>query len=1184
MRRTDVPAESALVGRDDVRLRLKAALATATTGRADRVVVVGGPGSGRTVVLDEAIQAAGGMTVLTARPVPAEATLAHATLFDLCQPVAHLVDQLPNAQAALVSGVLAMTTPATWSPMAVGTALLALFARAARDAPVLVVVDGLDLADAESVDALLIAARRCHDEAVAIVVTTGPAVASRLEDASFDRIDLLPLGIEDATTVLERHCAFAPDREVRDRLLAVAEGNPLALALLPRALSMPQLKGRWPLPDPLPTARRLEDAVAGELDQVDDAGRLALVTVAASLSGARTSIEAALAALDVPAADTLDRLTRSGHLVDDGGRVRFVRQVTRSVVYRRADAADRRRVHSALAEVLGGELTVDQRAWHLSAAAVGPDSQAADLLEDAATGMRRRGASSSAAAALDRAVALTSAPDVRARRRVVAAESLLAIGETERARIHLECVEVETSDPEVSARALHLRGRVLMSQGSGSAAQALLSDAGRMVRGHEPELSGLMLCEAAIAAVHGRRFDAALELAEEATATAPAGSTAAQFAGLVLGTAAIAAGDTRRGRGLLRTFLDAFDVGDYTGPAAPVFDGVALALIWAERYREARRLLNAVVTERQRTMATGLLASSLSLRALLGQRTGDTVHAYADAVEALRLMEGDDGHAQRASCLTILASVESALGLTDSCLEHAAKALAVIGERRGRSSTLRIGALSAAASAELGRGRSSEAISWLLALGDAAGAVDRGNPGTVMWEPDLVEALVADGRAEEARALLAPFEARALAAGNQRGLGAAARCRGLLAATLADAEEHFARSIEHYGDAANPFGTGRTWMAWGRSLLADGRRDEGVEHLRRALADFEAGGAGAWVARASNLLDEVGASAGRRRPSLGELPNDVAEVALLRAAGFDVDKIASHVLSSRTTVARHLAEATDALGEDPATSRLRPAAAPADEGSASLDEVPAQLGVVAASTQVLVLGEFRVLGADGDRTPPPGLGARLVKLVALAPGASIGVDEAVEWLWPELDPERGRARLRNVLSRLRAASGELVIRSGDALRLVPDAQVDLHRFDELARAALTAAARNAPEAPALAKEALAACAGEVLPDSPYESWAAAPRERARRRLIDLLDLLAVHHRRSGRLDDAVRVVERAIAIDRYDEERYVLAAELRREQGRHGAAMAMLERARSMVRELGLAPSPRLVSVEASLR
>ncbi len=81
-----------------------------------------------------------------------------------------------------------------------------------------------------------------------------------------------------------------------------------------------------------------------------------------------------------------------------------------------------------------------------------------------------------------------------------------------------------------------------------------------------------------------------------------------------------------------------------------------------------------------------------------------------------------------------------------------------------------------------------------------------------------------------------------------------------------------------------------------------------------------------------------------------------------------------------------------------------------------------------------------------------------VALVALA-GRPISADEVADRLWPGLELEVARRRLRNVVSRVRAV-GPVVEREADRLRLAPGVVVDAERFTTTAERVL---ARHEPD-------------------------------------------------------------------------------------------------------------------------
>jgi DNA-binding SARP family transcriptional activator len=224
----------------------------------------------------------------------------------------------------------------------------------------------------------------------------------------------------------------------------------------------------------------------------------------------------------------------------------------------------------------------------------------------------------------------------------------------------------------------------------------------------------------------------------------------------------------------------------------------------------------------------------------------------------------------------------------------------------------------------------------------------------------------------------------------------------------------------------------------------------------------------------------------------------------------------------------------------------------------------------APAATITVLGGFEARRGGVQLDLPAGRPEALVKLLAVHGGRRPS-EAVIESLWPGVESTSGRKRLRNVLNRLRESSGDLVARDGEALALVDGTDVDAALFERRATEAL--ANPGAAASTDRARTALALYVGEALPDERYADWAAEPRERLRGRALELLDLLAAAAERDGDLDEALRLLERGIELDRIDEQRYVRSATLLLRQGRRGRALDVLRASAAALRDLGIEPS-----------
>jgi DNA-binding SARP family transcriptional activator len=209
---------------------------------------------------------------------------------------------------------------------------------------------------------------------------------------------------------------------------------------------------------------------------------------------------------------------------------------------------------------------------------------------------------------------------------------------------------------------------------------------------------------------------------------------------------------------------------------------------------------------------------------------------------------------------------------------------------------------------------------------------------------------------------------------------------------------------------------------------------------------------------------------------------------------------------------------------------------------------PAERAGSAAARELLLAGReliVRLFGtpestaADGTAIRlPAGMPGELVRLLALHEHG-LPVDVVLEWFFPDTKPATARQRLRQVLTRLRTAAGDIVIRDGETLRLVP-AWVDVREFLAFGNRVRGATGTRAVQ---LAYAALALHRGPLLPSDPYAAWAEETRVQVSYRQLALLDLVAADAAARGSHQEALTALEAALAEDPDDEDRRAAVAE-----------------------------------------
>ena len=819
--------------------------------------------------------------------VESEAELEFSALLDVCRPLLDRIAYLPRRQGDALNGALGLGPAEEVDRFAIGAALLNLLVTASAQAPVLVLVDDAQWLDRSSADALLFAARRLDGERVAVLFAAREADGPGFDAPGLETLALAGLDA-DATSKL---LGAAPD--VAAAVHVATAGNPLALLELRPSLTAEQLAGREPLADPLPAGTTMERAFAERAASLPAPARTALLVAAVSASPDLGPVVAALDRLGVPAA-ALEPGEDEGLIRIEPDRLAFRHPLVRSAVFHAASPSERRAAHRALAAALADTGREEERAWHLAAAAIGPDAQAADALAGAARRARSRSGYAGAASALERAARLTPDSELRRARLHEAAEAAWLGGRRAAGIALVEEALRGCEDPLLRSRMLHLRGHIERLAGDVRTGVDLLVEAAGLVEANDPAAAVTILTEAVHGAVNAGAAGKAVEAATRARELAPRdGSTEDFRAAFALGYALATIGRAPEAAPHLARALDLLDERPPAGadPADLIRGSIAAALLDRATYglRVAER-----ATELAREQ--GLYASLPRALAMAGwhaRRLGRWNEAAELSTEALTLARETGETTVVTGLLTHLATIDAARGDELRTRAHVNEALELAG-RRGVAAEWPERAL---ALLDLTLGRFEDAARRLERL-EAAGTTD-GNA-------DLVEAYVRLGDVESARAAFERSDALGSRASAADAGASAARSRGLLASDDGF-EEHFREALALHEAAEDAFGSARTRLCLGERLRRAGRRIDARAELRGALEAFERLGAAPWAARARAELQASGATLRRRRAHAGdELTPQESQIAAHVAQGKTNKEVAAALFLSHKTVDFHL--------------------------------------------------------------------------------------------------------------------------------------------------------------------------------------------------------------------------------------------------------------------------------------
>jgi DNA-binding CsgD family transcriptional regulator len=892
-----------LVGRERECAAIDGLLEASARGESSSLVLRGEAGTGKTALLTYAAELGAGMSVLRTTGVEVESDIAFAGLYGLLRPIVDELGELPEMQAAALSGALGLGPSLGSDRLLVSAAALSLLAAAADDGPLLCLVDDAQFLDAASAEALVFTARRLAAESVAMLFAVREGTARAFAAPGLPELVIEGLGSEAAARLLQASAPEATD-PVREWLLAEAAGNPLALLELPSGLSPAQLEGRAALPETIPLSTRLRSAFVQRIDRLPAETRSALLIAALEDSCELAAAVSAAGEAGLPA-DALDPAERVDLLRLVDGEIVFRHPLVRSALLESATDSQRRGAHAALAAALRGDEHADRRAWHKALATLSTDEDVAAALEASARRYQARAGHASAATAFARAAELSADEDGRTGRLAAAAGAAWDAGQPDRAR-ELIARALPLTTGHARAGLLYLRGVIEARTGDLRGAVAVLLEAADA--SEDGSLTLELLTEAQEAATYAGDYEHAAAVGARAGAIEPRNETDRFRVAALSGEAAELAGDHERAALLMREALRRAE--PLTEPRPLVWAALlATEGNWGGTFADGLPYATRAVTIARERGLLSMLPTALWAQATALMDQGRFSLACAAAEEGRRLAS-DFGHRLGASWnLSVLAMLDALRGAESIARDEADEAIRLAATG---GATLVVGAAEwALGLLDLTLGKPSEATDRLLLV--SAGERPESNPLIGLWSiPDLIEAAARSGRLDETVDRFDRYADWVKHLPSPARLSLLARCRAL--AGDGSPREQFEGALVPDLTPA-PFAEARTELLYGEWLRRKRKRREARGHLRRAADLFHQVGVPPWKERAESELRATGETARRRDPStLDQLTPQELQIAGLVAAGMTNRQVAAQLFLSPRTIDYHLRKVFSKLG------------------------------------------------------------------------------------------------------------------------------------------------------------------------------------------------------------------------------------------------------------------------------
>ena len=910
-----------LVGRDSELRELVSRLREARDGEGRAVLIEGAAGIGKTRLLDVSCELAGkgGFTVLRARGSELERQFPFGVVRQL---LARTVAAEGGSELYAGAAALARTAiePSPQSMSAPGYPVLHglywLVANLADRAPVVLAIDDLHWADAESLGLVLFLAARLEGVRALLLLTTRevggedapPAVTTLSQELHTRLLTLAPLGPAGSFQLL----ASALGAEVPGALGAACHqasgGNPFLL----RELAAELRRGEGADADPASVRalapRAIVRAVLARLDRLPQPARPLVEAAAVLGDGIELRQAASLAGLAGEDCGPLADALAGAGILSPGRPLRFAHPLLRSAVEGTLGAGELAGAHGRAARLLASEAAGPEAvASQLLATEPGEDEWTVTALREASGAAFQRAAPASAAAYLRRALRERCDPELRAQLLLELGLAALIAGEPDALEALREAAALARAPELQVGIALVLAPALGWAACFEEAAEVL----NRAIEASESAAEALREVRLMIAlgSVEGRHTTVdevkrAISVARQLRERAPRLVLVATAHELAVseGTAPQAneLADLAVGDGGL--------LAEYPGDSPFLIFAIA-PYYYTGRFAAAARLVDEGIADARSRGAAGAVGQLLMGGAAMRMNQGDLARAESYAREGLKLTRGERTFMAPAA---VGALVD--IALARGCVDEAARAAELLPlELREPGSLLFQVWRVACAELCLVQGRPDDALGYLGGVATWEREWGAGNGVWCAWRPRAARAHAALGEPQRADELSATALADASRFGAPHPMGVALRAR----AEVVEAErvtllEEAAQWLR--GDDSRLLYAG-VLAELGAARRATGDATAARETLEEAVTLTQALGASGIERRALAELIEAGGKP-RRARTAGPRALTPAErhTVELASRGLKNREIAQTQFVTAKTVETHLSSAYRKLG------------------------------------------------------------------------------------------------------------------------------------------------------------------------------------------------------------------------------------------------------------------------------